>query len=93
MSEIYGTAPIDLKFKIRSIGDVVATVRGRSCVVSAMGFEHKTIGDDPRLLAKAIDFYSSERPVNTPDADPETQAWIDAVNWPVWPRAETALGG
>ena len=72
---------------------MVATVRGRSCVVSALVFEHKTIGDDPRLIAKAIDFDSSERPVNTPDADAETQAWIDAVNWPVWHRDETALGG
>lgn len=88
--EIYGTTTLEQKKKIESIGDVVATVRGRRSVVSAMGFEHKMVGEDVRLLAKAID---DDSPSNVRLADPTTQAWIDAVDWPAWPKADTVLGG
>ena len=88
--EIYGTTTLELKKKIESVGDVIATVRGRRCVVSAMGFEHKMVGRDVRLLAKVLD---DDAVPGARSADAATQAWIDSVDWPVWPRADTALGG
>jgi hypothetical protein len=89
MAEIYGTTSLQNKLDIRSFGDVLALVRGRRCVVSAMGFEHKTIGGDTRLLAKSLD---DDGPLpNTPEASPEVQALIDRVDWPDWPHHATAL--
>jgi hypothetical protein len=91
MAEIHGTTTLENKFAIRSAGDVVATVHGRRCVVSALGFENKKIGDDPRLLAKLL-AADDEATVDTPKASAETQAFIDLVDWPRWPQTEPALG-
>lgn len=90
MAEIHGTTTLANKFAIRSAGDVVATVHGRRCVISALGFEHKTIGDDPRLLAKLLSD-GDEATIETPNATAETQALIDLVEWPHWPRSQSAL--
>lgn len=91
MAEIHGTTTVENKFAIRSVGDVIATIRGRRCVVSALGFEHKTIGDDPRLLAKLLEG-GDEATLDTPIATAETQALIDQVEWPHWPKSQPALG-
>lgn len=91
MAEIYGTTTLENKLRIQSVGDVVTTVRGRRCVVSANGFENKMTGHDVRLWAKAIDERNSDPQPNVPRADERTEDWINSVNWPDWPDAETVL--
>jgi hypothetical protein len=91
MSEIYGSTTLENKLAIESVGDVVAEVRGRPCVVSALGFEHKMTGHDTRLLAKEIGSNGDRPTPNTPRASAAIQQRIDAVDWPAWPTSQTAL--
>lgn len=91
MSEIYGSATLDVKKAIESVGDVVATVQGKRCVVSANGFEHKITGRDTRLLAKSVDEQDDSVLRQVRVADAPTQTLIDAVDWPHWPQANMAL--
>jgi hypothetical protein len=89
--EIYGHTTLEIKTALQSVGDVIAMVRGRRSVVSAFGFENKMTGHDVRLWAKAIDQPNSEATPGTPQANVETQALINKVDWPAWPKTDSAL--